>query len=264
MAETLGSDDVEVVTGRELIDEAQDAAQASFSGVRTFLLVFALISVLVGTFVIYTSFSFIVAQRQRQVALLRALGAGRGQVLTSVVLESLRGGRRRIAARLRAGRAPGQGAVRGVPPGAVAVVRPAAFVLSASVGTVVTVVSALVPAARASRIPPVAAMRDVAIDRSDRSIGRVVLGVLLGVPGVAAIVAAGAGRSVGGLSPLRLAGVGMLRLFVAMIVAGAARRTPRLDRSRHAPPPAARHRRAPGPAERRPQPQAHGVDGLGA
>ena len=220
VAETVGSDDVEVVTGRQLIDEAQDTAQASFSGVRTFLLVFALISVLVGTFVIYTSFSFIVAQRQRQVALLRALGAGRGQVLTSVVLESLVVG---VVASLL-GYALGVLLARTLSgaflPGAVAAVRPAAFVLSASVGTVVTVVSALVPAARASRIPPVAAMRDVAIDRSDRSIGRVVLGVLLGVPGVAAIVAAVAGRSVGGLSPLRLAGVGMLCGFVAMIVAG--------------------------------------------
>ena len=89
VAAVLEGQGVEVVTGAELIAEAQDSAQTTFSGVRTFLLVFALISVLVGTFVIYTSFSFIVAQRQRQVALLRAIGAGRGQVLTSVVLESL-------------------------------------------------------------------------------------------------------------------------------------------------------------------------------
>ncbi|HEU0171647.1 MAG TPA: ABC transporter permease, partial [Acidimicrobiales bacterium] len=76
VAEALSGEDVEVVTGADLIEESQDTAQASFAGVRTFLLVFALISVLVGTFVIYTSFSFIVAQRQRQVALLRAIGAG--------------------------------------------------------------------------------------------------------------------------------------------------------------------------------------------
>src|SRR4029450_3591037 len=60
----------------------------TFGGIRTFLLVFALISVLVGSFVIYTSFSFIVAQRQRQVALLRAIGASRRQVLVATVAES--------------------------------------------------------------------------------------------------------------------------------------------------------------------------------
>src|SRR5690606_21359144 len=82
----LAAEDVEVVTGAALIAESQDDADQTFSGIRTFLLVFALISVLVGTFVIYTSFSFIVAQRQRQIALLRAIGASRTQVLGSVVI----------------------------------------------------------------------------------------------------------------------------------------------------------------------------------
>jgi putative ABC transport system permease protein len=63
-------------------------------------------------------------------------------------------------------------------------------------------------------------MRDVAIDRSDRSTGRVVLGVLLGLPGLVALGAGVAGREVGDLSPLRVAGAGMLACFLALIVTG--------------------------------------------
>ena len=105
-------------------------------------------------------------------------------------------------------------------PGSSAAVLPSSFVISVLVGTVVTVLSAFFPAARASRVPPVAAMRDVAIDTSDRSRGRLVLGVLLGGPGLTALGAGVSGREVGGLSPLRVAGVGMGLLFVALIVAG--------------------------------------------
>ncbi len=220
VADALAGQDLEIVTGSDLIEEAQDSAQASFTGVRTFLLVFALISVLVGTFVIYTSFSFIVAQRQRQVALLRAIGAGRGQVLTAVVLESLVVGAVASLLGYVLGVVLARALAQAFLPGSVTDVRPTAFAVSVGVGTVVTVVSAFFPAARASRVPPVAAMRDVAIDTSDRSIGRVVLGLLLGLPGVALLAAGIAGRDVGSLSPLRVAGAGMLCLFVALIVAG--------------------------------------------
>ena len=220
VAAALAGQDLEIVTGADLVAEAQGTAQASFTGVRTFLLVFALISVLVGTFVIYTSFSFIVAQRQRQVALLRAIGAGRGQILTSVVVESLVVG---VVASLLGyglGVVLARALARAFLPGSTTDVRPTAFAVSIGVGTVVTLVSAFFPAARASRVPPVAAMRDVAIDTSDRSTGRVVLGALLGLPGVTLLGLGIAGRSVGDLSPLRVAGAGMLCVFVALIVAG--------------------------------------------
>lgn len=216
----LGDAPVDVVTGTDLVAETQGTAQESFSGVRTFLLVFALISVLVGTFVIYTSFSFIVAQRQRQVAVLRAIGASRPQVLVSVVIESLLVG---IIASL-------VGYVLGVAlagtlagafvPGSSAVILPRSFGAAVAVGTVVTVLSASFPAARASKVPPVAAMRDVAIDTSHRSIGRLLAGGLAGVVGLGALGAGIAEVEVQGQSPLRASGVGMLCLFVAMIVLG--------------------------------------------
>ena len=153
VADALAGEDLEIVTGRDLIDEAQDTAQASFTGVRTFLLVFALISVLVGTFVIYTSFSFIVAQRQRQVALLRAIGAGRGQVLTSVVLESLVVGAVASLLGYVLGVVLARTLAQAFLPGSVTDVRPTAFAVSVGVGTVVTVVSAFFPAARAVSCP---------------------------------------------------------------------------------------------------------------
>jgi putative ABC transport system permease protein len=211
---------VEVVTGEALIAEAQKSADATFNGIRTFLLAFALISVLVGTFVIYTSFSFIVAQRQRQVALLRALGASRTQVLGSVVIESLVVGVVASAVGFGLGIALAGVLAGAFVPGTGAVVQPRSFLVAVSVGIVVTVVSAFFPAARAARVPPVAAMRDVAIDTAHRSVGRLVLGGLLGLAGAVALGAGIAGTTVRGQSPLRLSGGGMLGVFVALIVLG--------------------------------------------
>jgi putative ABC transport system permease protein len=214
----LGGVDLEVVTGETLVAEEQEAAQTSFTGLRTFLLAFALISVLVGTFVIYTSFSFIVAQRQRQVALLRAIGASRTQMLVSIVLESLVVG----ALASLVGYALGvllAATLAGIfVTGAEVVMLPRSGVLALAVGTVVTVTSAFFPAARAARVPPVAAMRDVAIDVSHRSPVRMVLGGALALAGVAALGAGVSGHTVRDQSPLRLSGGGMLALFLATIV----------------------------------------------
>ena len=216
----LGATPVEVVTGEALIAEAQESADATFNGIRTFLLAFALISVLVGAFVIYTSFSFIVAQRQRQVALLRALGASRTQVLGSVVIESLAVGVVASAAGFALGIALAGVLAGAFVPGVTTVVQPRSFLVAVSVGIVVTVVSAFLPAARAARIPPVAAMRDVAIDTAHRSVVRFVLGCLVGLAGSVTLGAGIAGATVRGHSPLRLSGAGMLGVFLALVVLG--------------------------------------------
>ena len=74
-------DGVEAITGAELTAEKEDDIESDFLGFfETFLLVFAGIALLVATFSIYNTFSILVAQRTRESALLRALGASRGQV----------------------------------------------------------------------------------------------------------------------------------------------------------------------------------------
>ena len=146
------------------------------------LTIFGAIALLVGIFVISNTFSILVAQRTRELALLRAVGASRRQVLGSVMLEAVLVGL--IAAGL--GMLVGVALAKGVTalldasgadlPTSSLVVQPATIVIALVVGLVVTLVAALVPAIRATRVPPLAALRDVAIDRSGASKVRIVLG----------------------------------------------------------------------------------------
>jgi putative ABC transport system permease protein len=160
--------DYQVRTGQETAD-AQAAEFKTFLNFFTYVLLgFAGVALFVGIFLILNTFSMLVAQRTRELALMRAIGASRRQVIGSVLLEASVIGV--IASVLGLGAGVGVGAAIaaafssfggtnldltiGVPPTAVI----AAFV----VGVGVTLVAALVPAVKASRIPPVAAMRDAA------------------------------------------------------------------------------------------------------
>src|SRR5918994_221035 len=175
---------VEALTGPELTEENRATASHNLSYVRTFLLVFALISVAVGAFVIYTSFSFIVARQQTQVAVLRALGAGRAQVLAAITAEAL------VVGLL----ASATGHALGVPLAQVltgilvqgadvrVAVLPGSAAIALGVGTIATMGSAFFPALRAARVPPVAVMRDVTVDLSYRSPRRGPPRGLLGLP----------------------------------------------------------------------------------
>ena len=93
---------VEVVTGEQITEESQDDIQEALSFFTIFLLVFAVIAVVVGAFVIYNAFSIIVAQRTREMALLRAVGARRRQVRRAVLARGLVVGHRRLGRRLPA------------------------------------------------------------------------------------------------------------------------------------------------------------------
>jgi putative ABC transport system permease protein len=214
IADTLRGDDVEVVTGEKVTEENQSQLAKQFGQFRTFLLVFAFIAVFVGGFVIYTSFSFIVAQQQRQMALLRAVGASRRQVLLTVLLESFLVG---VLGALT-GYALGVGLAKLLSQlfssESNLTLLPATFIISMLVGTVVTTASAFFPAYRASRIPPVAAMRDVAIDTSAGSRVRFGLGI--------AVLLLGIGSLVGGAAAgkLLILGLGMFLVFVAFVILG--------------------------------------------
>jgi putative ABC transport system permease protein len=215
VAQTL-PDDIEVITGEDLTQENQDDAAQGFAFFRTFLLIFAGISVVVGAFVIYTSFSFIVAQRQRQVALLRAVGASRRQVLGSILLESLVVG---ILASI-IGYLLGIGLAwllsqLIVEDEASLAILPISVLSALLVGTVVTTSSAFFPAWRASRVPPITAMLEAAVDTSHRSLRRLALGLVVLVGGVVALV-----QGLGDDGGIELVGLGMVGVFLALVILG--------------------------------------------
>ena len=210
----LGSDaDVEVVTGEEITKETQDDIQQALSFLTIFLGFFGVIAVVVGAFVIYNAFSIIVAQRTREMALLRAVGARRRQVRRAVLVEALVVG--------VAGSAFGMVLGLGVAlllsgflqlPDSSLAILPTSVASALAVGIVVTLVSALIPAWRASRVPPLAALRDVAVDTSARSRVRLVLGLVVLVLSGALVVLGAFGNE-----PANV-GLGVLGVFVGTLL----------------------------------------------
>jgi putative ABC transport system permease protein len=213
----------EAITGAEFTAENQDAFQKIIGIFNTFLLVFALIALFVGSFIIYNTFSIIVAQRTKELALLRALGASRRQVLTSVLLEAFAVGF--IASIVGVGfgvlLAMGLNALMqsiGFSGPDTPIVIPASAVISSVlVGTFITLASAILPARRAASIAPIAAMRDVAVESTKTSRRRVVLGALLLVGGAAALWSGLYGNSD---SALQLVGFGAFLVFMGFTVIG--------------------------------------------
>jgi len=157
---------VEAVTGDQSAEETEDIVSTALGFLSTFLLIFAAISLVVGTFLIINTFSILVAQRSRELALLRAMGASRRQVTRSVLAEALAVGfvGSTLGLVLGFGLAVGLRALFGYF-GLDLSGTPLQFELRTAlvcyvVGMTVTVVAAYLPARRASRISPVAAMRD--------------------------------------------------------------------------------------------------------
>jgi putative ABC transport system permease protein len=155
----------QAITGAVLNAESKKQFEDGFGFVTQFLLVFAGVSLFVGGFIIANTFSMLVAQRTRELALLRAIGASRAQVLRVVLGEAAvlgvvgsllgLGAGVLLAAGLKAlFDAIGLDISGGLP------VETRTIVVSLLVGIVVTIVSAVLPAVRAARIAPVAAMRD--------------------------------------------------------------------------------------------------------
>lgn len=160
-------DAYQVKTGEQLAAESADEIGEGLAFFNYVLLGFAGIALFVGVFIILNTFSIIVAQRTRELALLRAMGASRRQMITSVVVEAVVIGL--IASVVGLGAGIGVGALLanlfstfggGSLHLAGIAVPPSAIISSFAVGLVVTVVAALLPAVRASRIPPVAALRE--------------------------------------------------------------------------------------------------------
>jgi putative ABC transport system permease protein len=216
-------DGVEALTGTQITEETQDDMREALGFLGTFLLVFAAIGLIVACFTIYNTFQITVTQRSREMALLRAVGAMRRQVVWSQLLEAVVIGITASIVGLIAGvavagglKAMMEGFGIDIPAGGTVFTARTA-VVALLVGTVVTIASAVLPSLRASRVPPLAAIRDagagVSPDRLDR---RLLHGGVLTAAGIGAFVAGLAG------SEIRWVGVGALLSFVGVFALGPA------------------------------------------
>ncbi len=158
--------DVEVRTGAQQVAKTTGDLASGLSFIRTFLLVFAYVALFVGGFIILNTFSVTVAQRTREIGLVRAMGASRRQVLWSVVFESALIGLAGAIAGVGLGiaLAPGLDAVFKAFGANLAdngtVLEARTVIVSLLVGLGVSVVAGLAPALRATRVPPLAAIRE--------------------------------------------------------------------------------------------------------
>lgn len=157
---------VQVKTAQQETTDESAAVAKRLNVLTVALLAFGAIAVFVGAFIIFNTFSITVAQRAREFALLRTIGASRGQILRSVVLEALLIG---LAASI-VGFAVGVGIAHVLKavfaafgfdlPGTALVVQSRTVLVALLIGTIVTLVAGLVPAIRATRVPPIAALRE--------------------------------------------------------------------------------------------------------
>ncbi|WP_242423598.1 ABC transporter permease, partial [Frankia sp. EI5c] len=210
---------VEAITGEALAEESASAVQEAVSGFSTFLLVFAGIAMFVGAFIIFNTFTMLVAQRVRELALLRAIGASRGQVQLSVQVEAVIVGFVGATAGLLLGALLALGLRAAV--GAFGVALPAGglvfqartVVLAYVVGLVVTGVAAFVPARKAASVPPVAAMRETYVlpTRSLRT--RAIAGAVIATLGAIGVVA---GLAMGETANATIVGAGAAGVFLGI------------------------------------------------
>ncbi len=191
--------DADAKTGQALADQEARSIKEALSGLNQMLLGFAGIALFVGIFLISNTFTMLVAQRTRELALMRAVGASRGQVRRSVLAEALVVG----ALASVIGFALGLGLATGLRsvidmfgakmPAGPLIVTATPVIASLAVGILVTVVAALLPAWRAAKIPPVAAMNSVhGVATTKSLVVRNSIGGVITLAGAAAIVAGAA------------------------------------------------------------------------
>lgn len=213
----------EAITGAELTAEQQEDIQGDFLGfLKYFLLAFAGVALVVATFSIANTFTILSAQRSRESALLRAIGAGRRQVLGIALIEAVVIG----AIASLVGLAAGLGLALGLKallagfgldlPGDGLVIETAPMAISFAIGLLATLVAATMPAIRSSRIAPIEALRDAAAESTAVSKVRTGLGVV--VTGLGALVLITATNSADGA--MGRAGIGALLIFLGAVTLG--------------------------------------------
>lgn len=210
----------EAVTSADLTQQQSKQTRDALQFFTTFLLVFAVVSLVVGAFLIWNTFSVLVAQRTRETALLRAVGAKRSQVMGGLVVEALIVGIVSSAAGLGVGigLAAGLRALLGaigvdLPTTSMAI-ETRTVVVTFAVGVLVTLVSAVLPARRATKVPPIAALREATPAEKAPSRWRTLVGCVLTALGVAGLVGGALGEQ------LPLVGLGTTASFVGLVVLG--------------------------------------------
>jgi putative ABC transport system permease protein len=186
---------VQVETAAENAQRETDDIQSDLGFLKIALLVFSGVSLIVGAFLIFNTFSITVAQRIREFGLMRTLGASRGQILRSVLVEALIIGLIGSIGGLLAG----IGCASGINalfksfgidlPNTGLVFQTRTVVVALVLGLAITLLSALAPALRATRVSPMAALLEAALPESRRR-GRIaaVVAALLGVGGLAMLL----------------------------------------------------------------------------
>jgi putative ABC transport system permease protein len=211
-------DTVEAVSGAQSAKDQADEIKGGFlKFFQVVLLIFGGVAVFVGAFIIFNTFSMLIGQRIRELALLRAVGASRGQVVRSVLIESVAVGAAGSTIGLGFGtliayglpklvKAAGGGSI----PYGTLVFAPRTFIWTYVVGVGITALAALVPAWRASRIPPVAALRDAVLTNPSQRRPAIIGGVIFGL-GVLAMIPGLRGQ-------FALLGLGAILIFIGVAV----------------------------------------------
>ncbi|MEO3750365.1 FtsX-like permease family protein [Streptomyces sp. B6B3] len=225
VADVLGADDYKLQTADEYIEENRDEIGEVLSILEYVLLGFAGIALLVGVFLIVNTFSMLVAQRTREIGLMRAIGSSRRQVNRSVLIEALLLGIIGSAIGFGVGVLLAIGLMALM--GAIGMnlstedltVEPMVPIIGIVVGVLVTVLAAYIPARRAGKISPMAALRDAGTPGDVRA-GRIRAGIgaALTLIGLAALATtATADDAAAGAGPLAL---GVLLSLVGLILVG--------------------------------------------
>jgi putative ABC transport system permease protein len=212
----------EVVTGDQQTQEQLDSITEGLGFLNTALLAFAGVAVFVGAFVIQNTFRIVVAQRIRELALFRAVGATGRQLVSLVTLEALIVGTIASIVGVFAGVGVATGIKAamnaggfGLPDGPLTV-EPRTIVVGLLVGIIVTLVSALLPARKAATVPPVAAMTEAAAPATGRSLRRRTVGGTITAAAGGALMALGLVAENG--ASLTLVALGSLTIFVGVSV----------------------------------------------
>jgi len=220
-----------VETAAENVERNSDQIRDDLGFLRIALLVFAFVALFVGAFLIFNTFSITVAQRIREFGMLRTLGAGRGQILGSVVAEALAIGVLGALLGLLGGYAIAVAlnalfvAIGIDLPTTALVTKTRTILVSLAIGIGVTLVSSFIPALRATRVPPIAALLALELPQSRRRRGVVaLLAIMLAVAGLATTLAGLFGGADGGSA------AGLIGLGAVAVLLGVSLFSPRLVR----------------------------------